>query len=52
MGTLDTETGLSDITFSMSFGEGDGTVDQTFFRRLSTAGHKSGILFKAADHTS
>lgn len=52
MSTLDTETGLSNINFSMFFGEGDGTVDWTFFRRLSTVGHETGILFKAADHAS
>jgi len=52
MGTLDTETGLSSINFSMFFGEDDGTVDWTFFRRLNAVGHKTGILFKAADHAN
>lgn len=50
MSTL--ETGFSDTNFSMFFGEGDGTVDWTFFRKPSTVGHKTGILFKAADHVS
>lgn len=52
MSTLDTATGLSDMNFDMFFGEGDGRADWTFFRRPSTVGHETGILFKAVDGAS
>lgn len=49
--TLDTGTGLSDTNFSMA-PAGVVAQENGFSSGEQLLGHKAGILFKAADHTS